>query len=141
MSRLSDRERASRLEGTVARERRLLTSAGASAPVVSVSALVVEGNSTENGVRAAVILVHGPENAAATRMPPPRLQKATATDIMTAHLTAATLDMELNWGILLWIAPTNQVRNGLWVSTHHQEVRRGRGSGGRVELLTFARRV
>jgi hypothetical protein len=68
-------------------------STGASASVVSVSALAVEGNSTEKGLRrAAVILVCGPENAAATRTPPPRLEKATAADNMTAYIKA-TLDV------------------------------------------------
>ena len=89
MSRLSERERASRLEGRAARERRLLMSAGASASVVSVSALAVEGNSTEKGLRRAAVLVCGPENAAATRTPPPRLAKAAAADNMTAHIKAA----------------------------------------------------
>ena len=80
--------------------------------VVSASALAVEGSRTENGPRraaaaAAVLpIALGPEKADAIRKPPPRLEKATAADNMTAHFTAE-LVMEMNWCMLFWISPMN----------------------------------
>ena len=83
MSRLSDSERASRLDGRDARDNRLLISVGDASVAVSASALAVDEKSTDDRwsrvlLRDAAILVDEVENAAVNRMPPLRLEMMAA---------------------------------------------------------------